>query len=103
MLLRNRLIESGRERNEKCNSIQSCINILSSFYESIQSKDLTAVSENKVVMSALSDIFSGVSITPVFKKGEAFLKVLGKINLMLSEIDLFLNINYKNNPYYKNF
>jgi hypothetical protein len=104
-LLAKEMLDSGKERNEKCNAIQSAINIISMLTYSLSGKELCSVVENKVVMSIPTDIFSGASSSPVFKKGEAFLKVLNKINLVLAEIkpDNSLKVNYENDYYYKEF
>ncbi len=49
------------------------------------------------------DIFTGLSSTPLFKKGESFLKALNKINQLLTEIDPKFKIDFESNSYFKEY
>jgi hypothetical protein len=97
------LTVNGRERNEKCNATQSAINIINALLHSCSNKELTSIIEGKVGITLPCDVFSGASSTPVFKKGEAFFKVLNKINLVLNEIIPGYKINYEADMYFKEY
>ena len=96
------LSKSGRERNEKCNLIQSSINLLNAFRDSISGQELTAMVDGKCVISAPSDVFNGSS-TPLFKKGEAFFKVLAKANQQINDADPRYKLNFESTDAYKQF
>lgn len=97
------LLQSGRERNEKCNGLQNAHNVLSALWYAISGKELTAIADGKVGISLSCDVFSGASSTPLFKKGEAFFKVLNKVNLALGEVLTGYKIDYEANVYFKEF
>lgn len=77
-LLETALRENGKDRNEKCYKLQSLISLIASIQYSIRYNDYIKLEEGKVALRLRSDIFSESS-TPIFKKNQGLISVIGKI------------------------
>lgn len=76
---------NAKERGETCAKMQSLINLINNVVYSMNYGDYAKVVEGRVVLRLRADIFEPPAKNPVFRKDEAILRVLGKVQEMIAE------------------
>ncbi len=72
------LKSTEKDRNDVCGKIQAAINLLITVIRSLSWQDYAKVEEGKVVLRLREDIFNGDK-SPIFRKGEAVIRVVNKL------------------------
>lgn len=101
----NRAPGESKERNEKCNDIQCDLNTISALCNSLHDMyyNIAEIKDKKVNINLHYDVFNGVSSKPIFKKGEAFIGVLTKVNGLIAKHLPYNLLHWENLSSFKEF